>query len=222
MFSEMIQSLLSSGGQANAMKRYTQMTNYIDGVPAKADFAKLKSDSVQLPNASSVPSFDNVLQSTAKTQFGELLRKNGIRSVDAQLYTNPAVDFKKAATKDQIISMIEDTSNKYGVDSKLIKALVQQESGFNPNAKSKAGAIGLMQLMPSTAKGLGVDDPLDPKQNIEGGVKYVKSLMDRFNGNIILALAAYNAGPNAVKKYDGVPPYKETQNYVKSILKNYL
>ena len=73
MFSEMIQSLLSSGGQANAMKRYTQMTNYIDGVPAKADFAKLKSDSVQLPNASSVPSFDNVLQSTAKTQFGEII-----------------------------------------------------------------------------------------------------------------------------------------------------
>ena len=79
-----------------------------------------------------------------------------------------------------------------------------------------------MQLMPSTAKGLGVKDPMDPQQNIEGGVKYVKSMLDRFNGNVILALAAYNAGPNAVRKYDGVPPYKETQNYVKSILKNYL
>ena len=79
-----------------------------------------------------------------------------------------------------------------------------------------------MQLMPSTAKGLGVKDPLDAKQNIEGGVKYVKSLLNRFDGNIILALAAYNAGPNAVKKYNGIPPYKETQNYVKSILKNYL
>ena len=218
----MIQSLLSSGGQANAMKRYTQMTNYIDGIPAKADMAKLKSDMVKLPDASSVPSFDNVLQSTAKAQFGELLRKNGIKSVDAQLYTNPAVNFTKTTTKDQIMSMIEETSNKYGVDSKLIKALVQQESGFNPNAKSKAGALGLMQLMPSTAQGLGVNNPMDPKQNIEGGVKYVKSLMDRFHGNVILALAAYNAGPNAVKKYDGVPPYKETQNYVKSILKNYL
>ena len=104
----------------------------------------------------------------------------------------------------------------------LVLAIIKAESDFDARAKSKKGAVGLMQLMPSTAKGLGVKDPLDPQQNIEGGVKYVKSMLDRFNGNIILALAAYNAGPNAVKKYDGVPPYKETQNYVKSILKNYL
>ncbi len=222
MFSEMIQSLLSSSGQANAMKRYTQMNNYINGVPPKADQTALKKGDVPLPDASSVQSFDKVLQSTAKAQFGTLLKNRGISSVDASIYTNPAVNFNKRATREEIMSMIEETSAKYGVDPKLIKALIKQESGFNPTAKSKAGALGLMQLMPSTAKGLGVSDPLDAKQNIEGGVKYVKSLMDRFNGNIILALAAYNAGPNAVKKYDGVPPYKETQNYVKSILKNYL
>ncbi|MBR3889650.1 lytic transglycosylase domain-containing protein [bacterium] len=162
------------------------------------------------------------MQSTAQAQFGTLLKNRGITSVDAQIYTNPNVNITKHTTKDQIISMIETTSEKYGVDSKLIKALVQQESGYNPNAKSKAGALGLMQLMPATAEGLGVKDPMDPQQNIEGGVKYVKSMLDRFNGNIILALAAYNAGPNAVKKYDGVPPYKETQNYVRNILKNYL
>ena len=217
----MIQSLLNSGGQANTLKRYAQVNNYINGVPAQADMAKLK-EMGGLPSSDKVQSFDKVLQSTAKTQFGTLLRNNGIRSVDAQLYANPNVSISKRTTRAEINSMIEDASAKYGVDSKLIKALVQQESGFNPNAKSKAGALGLMQLMPSTAKGLGVTDPMNPKQNIEGGVKYFKSMLDRFHGNTILALAAYNAGPNAVSKYDGVPPYKETQNYVKSILKNYL
>ena len=101
-------------------------------------------------------------------------------------------------------------------------ALIQQESGFNQNAISKTGAQGLMQLMPSTAKSMGVTNAFNPSQNIEGGVKYLKGLLDRFNGNTILALAAYNAGPNAVKEHNGIPPYKETQNYVRNILKNYL
>lgn len=222
MFSEMIQSLLNSGGQANTIKRYQQMTNYIDGVPAKSDMAALEKMNSQTPTKTDGVSFDKILQSTAKSQFGTLLKNRGITSVDAQIYTNPNVNITKRTTKDQIISMIDEASAKYGVDSKLVQALVKQESGFNPNAKSKAGALGLMQLMPSTAKGLGVTDPMDPKQNIEGGVKYLKSMLDRFHGNTILALAAYNAGPNAVSKYDGIPPYKETQNYVKSILKNYL
>lgn len=222
MFSEMIQSLLNSGGQANTIKRYQQMNNYINGVPARADMDAINKLNGQLPSKDNIQSFDKVLQSTAKSQFGTLLKNRGITSVDAQLYTNPNVNITKRTTKDQIISMIDEASAKYGVDSKLVQALVQQESGFNPNAKSKVGALGLMQLMPSTAKGLGVTNPMDPKQNIEGGVKYLRSMLDRFHGNTILALAAYNAGPNAVSKYDGVPPYKETQNYVKSILKNYL
>ena len=228
MFSEMIQGLLSSGGQANAMKRYQQVTNYINGVPAKGEQTPKTSD-IQLPNASSIQSFDKVLQSTAKAQFGTLLKNRGISSVDASIYTNPNVNFNKRATRDEIISMIDDTSAKYGVDAKLIKALVKQESGFTAleleaalNTNLCGFSVSTLAVMPSTAKGLGVKDPLDAKQNIEGGVKYVKSLLNRFDGNIILALAAYNAGPNAVKKYNGIPPYKETQNYVKSILKNYL
>ncbi|MBR6099040.1 lytic transglycosylase domain-containing protein [bacterium] len=127
-----------------------------------------------------------------------------------------------SGSKTQLMNMIDKVSDKYGVDSKLVKALIKQESGFNPNAKSKAGAMGLMQLMPATARGLGVNDPMNPVQNVEGGVKYLKSMLNKYNGNVILALAAYNAGPNAVDKYSGVPPYKETQNYVRSILANYL
>ena len=154
-----------------------------------------------------------------------LIKNKAAEKVNASLFTSKIpsnINITKRASKSEIIGIINEVSNKYDVDPKLIEALVKQESGFNPNAKSKAGALGLMQLMPSTAKGLGVTDPMDVRQNIEGGVKYVKSMLDRFNGNVILALAAYNAGPNAVKRYDGVPPYKETQNYVRSILANYL
>ena len=114
----------------------------------------------------------------------------------------------------KINKLIDEYSQKYGLDSDFVKAVVKQESGFNEKATSKCGAMGLMQLMPGTAKALNVNDPYNARDNIEGGVKYLKGLMDRFGGDMKLALAAYNAGPNAVKKYNGIPPYNETQNYV--------
>ena len=123
--------------------------------------------------------------------------------------------------KANIDEIVETFAQKYNIDGDFIKAMIKQESGFNPNATSKKGAMGLMQLMPSTAKSLGVNDAYNPWENIEGGVKYIKGLMDRFNNDEKLALAAYNAGPNAVKRYGGIPPYKETQNYVKSIMSTY-
>jgi len=126
----------------------------------------------------------------------------------------------KAQSAD-VEELIETFSNKYGVDGDFIKAIIKQESGFNPKATSKKGAMGLMQLMPATAKSLGVKDAYNPSENIEGGVKLISNLLKTYNNNTELALAAYNAGPGAVKKYGGVPPYKETQNYVKNILANY-
>ncbi|WP_426242319.1 transglycosylase SLT domain-containing protein [Nocardioides sp. LHG3406-4] len=105
----------------------------------------------------------------------------------------------------------------YGIDPMLLSAVARQESGFDAAAVSSAGAQGLMQLMPATAKGLGVTDPFDPTQSVAGAARLLKDLMSRF-GSTELALAAYNAGPGAVLKYDGVPPYAETQNYVRSIM----
>jgi soluble lytic murein transglycosylase-like protein len=112
---------------------------------------------------------------------------------------------------------VSQAAKKHQVDPALIRALMHAESAFNPNAVSHKGAQGLMQLMPGTAKELGVQDALIPSQNIAGGAKYIAQLLKRFNGNIQLATAAYNAGPGAVKKYNGVPPYKETEVYVERV-----
>jgi soluble lytic murein transglycosylase-like protein len=113
---------------------------------------------------------------------------------------------------------IDAAAASNGIDPALLKGLVSQESGFDPNARSGAGAVGLTQLMPGTAAALGVTNPLDPAQSLQGGAKYLRQQLDRFGGDEKLALAAYNAGPGAVAKFGGVPPYAETKNYVNSVL----
>jgi len=114
--------------------------------------------------------------------------------------------------------LIDSAASKYGVDPAVLKGLIKQESGFNPNAGSPAGAQGLTQLMPGTAASLGVSDVHDPAQAIDAGAHYLRMQLDRFGGDYGKALAAYNAGPGAVQRFGGIPPYAETRNYVQNVL----
>jgi soluble lytic murein transglycosylase-like protein len=154
-----------------------------------------------------------VRQVPSKTSFAATLAR-------AKVKPTPGTTSAGAAASGPIPYKTEigAAAAKYGIDPALLAAVVKQESNFNPNARSGAGAKGLTQLMEATARGLGVTDPFDPTQSLDAGAKFLSGLLKQFHGDQSLAVAAYNAGPVAVQKYGGIPPYQETQRYVPKVL----
>ncbi|MBI4964877.1 MAG: lytic transglycosylase domain-containing protein [Desulfomonile tiedjei] len=134
--------------------------------------------------------------------------------------SQPMVQFAIQGKPKSLDEIVSEIASKFQIEASLVKAIIVAESNCNPSAVSRKGAQGLMQLMPSTAKVLKVDKPLDPRENIIGGVKYIKGLLASY-GDLRLALAAYNAGPGTVQKYAGIPPYRETIDYVKRVIAHY-
>ena len=144
-----------------------------------------------------------------------------IAQIDPPAFEPPLAQVLSPPSAAHFDALIDASATAWHVDKALVKAIVANESAFNPNAMSPTGAQGLMQLEPATAAELGVTDPYDPAQNVGGGTRYIRGLLDRFHGDLRRAVAAYNAGPAAVEKYGGVPPYAETRAYVENVLESY-
>jgi len=158
--------------------------------------------------------FDNIREALVSIRSLHL----GTRRNDGVFDANAALNVQLSP---YLSSLITEASRAHGVDPRLIAAIARRESAFNPNAVSPVGAGGVMQLMPATAKYLGVSNVFDTRQNVFAGAKYIRTLLDAFNGDLDLAVAAYNAGPGAVRKYNGIPPYAETRAYVVAVRANY-
>ena len=192
------QQLTDSEQTSNSQQHNSAAQNYI------ASF--LLNNSSNLTN---LPGTFNALSANNETSTIEQYMTDFTRKTDVANFFAGAETYQAEITA---------AAKKYNLPEKLITSVIKQESNFNASATSAAGASGLMQLMPATARYLGVSDRFDPAQNIMGGAKYLRQMLDQFDNNVETALAAYNAGPGNVKKYGGIPPFQETQNYVKKIM----
>ena len=188
---------------------------------------------ISIINADGTTTYVDHMTPVATTEdFSESLSSAAEALNDAQATSNSAavtnatgsaatVTSTTASVPTDLMSIFQEAAQTYGVDVNLLTAIARQESNFTASATSSSGAMGIMQLMPATAQGLGVNDAYNPYENIMGGAKYISQLLSRYNGDVSLALAAYNAGSGNVAKYGGIPPFAETQNYVSKILGYY-
>jgi soluble lytic murein transglycosylase-like protein len=201
----------------------------IDGVRSRMAELQSRLDSLSPRRAESAPpppppgmggmSFTDALD-VAQNPLSGTIGPNGSLGGAIRPMGIEGLDIQPAQSEGELRTMAAKIAAGHNLNPKVLEALVEQESGFNPLAESKVGAQGLTQLMPGTAREVGVDDPFDPVQNLNGGAKYLKKMLNQFDGDLPKALAAYNAGPGAVRKYGGIPPYSETQKYVKRIMGN--
>jgi soluble lytic murein transglycosylase-like protein len=206
-------------GELAALQRMQQLQQLIES-------SRQVASGGQLTTAASTATTNSSYPQTSNADFATALQAATTADVSGVAATAyPALGYGASAgvsssESSEYDPLIEQAAARNGLDPAVLHGLIQQESGFDPNATSSAGATGLTQLMPGTASSMGVANPLNPTESIEGGARYLGQLMRQFGGNTEDALAAYNAGPGAVQQYGGVPPYAETQSYVTKVLGN--
>jgi soluble lytic murein transglycosylase-like protein len=197
--------------------------NYVNGKRGPAQISHLKPTDVLAMHAPLNDQELEMLRALYENFSGPMVGITpDLTGAPSDLQTENPSSTTRAETKDQRFNpIIIEVAGRYEVDPALIKAIIMAESGYDPKAVSKRGAKGLMQLMPVTAKSLGVEDVFDPEHNISAGVGYFKKMLTLFDGDVKLALAAYNAGSRKVRKYKGIPPFKATKIYIKKVFKYY-